>query len=65
MQISKKITQSFAIYVKNGAIVTASDNPEQNLVCLKHASSLILTCFEYDLGMFESFIQVRILHRLC
>ena len=24
--------------------------------CLEHASSLILTCFEYDLGMFENLI---------
>ena len=31
-------------------------------VCLEQTSSL--TCFEYDLGMFESLNQVRILHRL-
>ena len=27
--------------------------------CLEHASTLILICFEYDLGMFEGLIQVR------
>ena len=31
---------------------------------LEHASSSVPPCFEYDVGMFESLIPVRILHRL-
>ena len=33
--------------------------------CLEHASSLIVTCFEYDLGMIESLIQVAQLVLAC